>query len=174
MHPSHKQIVGRRLAARAFSLIELVIVVVIIAIIGAIAIPKMSRGAAGAGDSALIQNLAVLRSGLDLYQAENNGTYPSTANVYNALTQYNDGNGTLSATKTGAYIYGPYLRAVPNLPVGAKKGQNGMTDGSAYATQGTTPGSSANAGWVYTPATGQITANTTTEQDAASKLYNTY
>ena len=157
-----------------FSLIELVIVVVIIAIIGAIAIPKMSRGATGAAESALIQNLSVLRSALDLYQTENTGNYPTTANVYNALTQYNDGAGNLSATKTGAFIYGPYLRSVPNLPVGAKKGQNGITDGSAYAAQGATAGSSANAGWLYTPATGQVTANTTTEADAAGKLYNTY
>src|SRR6478609_3916616 len=110
----------RRVLRKAFSLIELVIVVVIIAIIGAIAIPKMSRGAAGAGDAALSQDLSVLRSALDLYQAENGGTYPTTANVYNALTQYNDGSGNLSATKTGAYIYGPYLRSVPSLPVGAK------------------------------------------------------
>ena len=56
-----------------FSLIELVIVVVIIAIIGAIAIPKMSRGATGAGDSATIQDLSVLRSASDLYNAEHPG-----------------------------------------------------------------------------------------------------
>src|SRR5438270_4086614 len=103
-----------------FSLIEHVIVVVIIAIIGAIAIPKMSRGAAGAGDSALIQNLSVLRSALDLYQTENAGTYPTVGNVTNALIQYNDGAGNLSATKTGNYVYGPYLRASPTLPLGAR------------------------------------------------------
>src|SRR5438270_13206986 len=103
-----------------FSLIELVIVVVIIAIIGAIAIPKMSRGAQGAADSALIQNLSVLRSALDLYQTENGGNYPTVGNVTNALIQYNDGNGGLSATKTGNYVYGPYLRASPTLPLGAR------------------------------------------------------
>ena len=159
---------------KAFSLIELVIVVVIIAIIGAIAIPKMSRGAAGAGDAALTQDLSVLRSALDLYQTENGGSYPTTANVYNALTQYNDGNNNLSAVKGGAFIYGPYLRSVPNVPVGAKKGQNGITDGSAFAAQGGTAGASTNAGWMYNASTGTITANTTTEADASSKLYNLY
>src|ERR1700759_1647750 len=95
--------VGARFNQRqvAFSLIELVIVVVIIAIIGAIAIPKMSRGAQGAGDSALIQDLAVLRSALDLYQAENGGAYPPAGTVATCLLQYNDGtgSGTTSATK---------------------------------------------------------------------------
>jgi general secretion pathway protein G len=145
-------------------LIELVIVVVIIAIIGAIAIPKMSRGAQGAGDSALIQDLSVLRSALDLYQTENGGTYPAAGNVTNALLQYNDGLGNLSATKTGNFVYGPYLRSVPSLPVGTtRKGSNGIAAADA-----------AGIGWIYTAATGAINANTTTEADAKGVLYNTY
>jgi general secretion pathway protein G len=148
---------------KAFSLIELVIVVVIIAIIGAIAIPKMSRGAQGAADSALIQNLSVLRSALDLYQTENGGNYPTAANVTNALIQYNDGNGGLSATKTGNFVYGPYLRAVPTLPLGTRKGSNGIATADAVGI-----------GWIYVAATGSINANTTTEADSKGVAYNTY
>src|ERR1700759_2370087 len=95
--------VGARFNQRrsAFSLIELVIVVVIIAIIGAIAIPKMSRGAAGAGDSALIQDLAVLRSAVALYNAEHpNAPLTTSATFPDALTKYTDASGTVSATKT--------------------------------------------------------------------------
>src|SRR5438105_10806146 len=91
----------------AFSLIELVIVVVIVAIIGAIAIPKMSRGAQGAGDSSLTQNLSTLRSALDLYQAEHNGNFPTAASAMVALTAFTDDQGNTSATKTGNYVYGP-------------------------------------------------------------------
>jgi general secretion pathway protein G len=149
-----------------FSLIELVIVVVIIAIIGAIAIPKMSRGAAGAADSALIQNLSVLRSALDLYQTEHGGSYPVPASVTNAMLQYTDDSGNTSATKTGNYIYGPYLRSVPTLPVGAKKGQNGIdTSGNA---------STATVGWIYDNTAGTIKANTTTEADTKGVLYSAY
>src|ERR1700722_18474270 len=90
--------------ARGFSLIELVIVVVIIAIIGAIAIPKMSRGAQGAGDSAVIQDLSILRGAVDLYNSEHPGAQLSAtstiANVTNALTLYSDINGNTSATKS--------------------------------------------------------------------------
>lgn len=147
-----------------FSLIELVIVVVIIAIIGAIAIPKMSRGAAGAGDSALIQDLSVLRSALDLYQTENGGNYPSAANLPLALTGYNDGtNSAPVATKDATHIYGPYLRSVPALPVGAAKGSTGIAALTGIGV-----------GWIYTAASGTITANTTTEADAKGVLYNTY
>jgi prepilin-type N-terminal cleavage/methylation domain-containing protein len=152
-----------RKTARGFSLIELVIVVVIIAIIGAIAIPKMSRGAAGAADSALIQDLSVIRSAIDLYQTENGGVYPTAANVTNALIQYSDGSGGLSATKDATHIYGPYLRSIPSLPVGAAKG--GTTIAATTA---------AGVGWLYTAATGGITANTTTETDAKGVLYSSY
>ena len=167
MSSAAAQVVGRGLGKRnrsAFSLIELVIVVVIIAIIGAIAIPKMSRGAQGASDSALIQNLSVLRSALDLYQTENGGAYPTIGNVTNALLQYSDGSGGLSSTKTGNFVYGPYLRAIPTLPVGARKGSNGIAAADA-----------ASIGWIYNQSTGAITANTTaSEADAKGNLYNTY
>lgn len=152
-----------------FSLIELVIVVVIIGIIGAIAIPRMSRGASGAADSALVANLSVLRNALDLYAAEHGGIYPSAANVSSALTEYTDKSGTVSASPGGKAIYGPYLRAVPPLPVGAAKGNTGI---AADAT-GT------NVGWIYTqpagPKSAQIEPNTTSsEVDAQGTAYSSY
>ena len=110
---------------RGFSLLELVIVVVIVGIIAAIAIPRMSRGSAGAADSALSGNLAVLRNAIDLYGAEHDGTLPGATTIANQLTLYTTSAGATSATKTGAYIYGPYVRTIPALPVGAKKGENG-------------------------------------------------
>jgi prepilin-type N-terminal cleavage/methylation domain-containing protein len=157
---------GARGGRGGFSLIELVIVVVIIAIIGAIAIPKMSRGAQGASDASLTQNLSTLRSGLDLYQAEHNGTFPAAGAVTDALTLYTDDQGNTSATKTGNFVYGPYVRALPPLPVGNNKGNTGI-DIAANAAK-------PNVGWIYNPANGTITANTTSEADAKSVLYSSY
>lgn len=150
---------------RAFSLIELVIVVVIIGIIAAIAVPRMSRGAAGAADSALTANLAVLRNAIELFQAEHGGAYPKLADMPGALTQYSNVLGTtFSATKTAECIYGPYVRAVPSLPVGADKGKSSFI--GAYA---------AGNGWVYNETTGTIIANCPdTEVDARGVKYNTY
>jgi len=150
--------------ASGFSLLELVIVVVIIGIIAAIAIPRMSRGSAGAADAALSGDLAVLRNALDLYAAEHNGSFPTNANVVAALTTYTNAAGTTNATKTTTYIYGPYIRAIPALPVGAAKGNTGIDDEAGSGV-----------GWVYTAATGDIVANTTSsEKDAAGKLYSDY
>ena len=146
-----------------FSLIELVIVVVIIGIIGAIAIPRLSRGAEGASDSALAGDLAVMRNALDLYATEHGGTYPAVATFEAQLTTYTDANGNANATKTGAFIYGPYLRTVPALKVGDEKGGTAVAAAAA-------PG----VAWVYNASAGTIVPNTGTGKDATGKLYTDY
>jgi prepilin-type N-terminal cleavage/methylation domain-containing protein len=154
---------------RAFSLIELVIVVVIIGIIAAIAIPRMSRGAAGANDSALSGNLSVLRKAVDLYQAEHDGAYPALATFADKLTKRTKSDGSVQpmpGTDDDQYPFGPYLRAIPPLPVGANKGQTAVHAGALGA---------ANFGWKYDDKTGSIQANSAgTEKDAAGKLYSDY
>jgi len=148
-----------------FSLLEVVIVVAILAILAAIGIPRMSRGSRGAGDSALKSNLALMRNGIDLYSAEHNGAYPAVGTFRSQLTQFTDSAGATSATKTTTQIYGPYLRSIPTLTVGAKKGKNGVS----------ADGAGANDGWVYTESSGAIIANTdANEADDGGKLYNTY
>jgi len=150
---------------RGFSLLELVVVVVIIGIIAAIAIPRLSRGSAGASDSALTGNLAVLRNAIDLFSAEHNGAYPALATFSNQLTQYCDANGTdLVTAKDANHPYGPYLRAVPTLPVGADKGKTSVV---AIYTAGN--------GWVYDATAGKINANCSDlEVDATGKKYSSY
>lgn len=134
--------------ARAFSLVELVIVVVILGIIAAIAIPRMSRGAQGAVESRLRSDLAVLRSAINLYAAEHNATFPAAGTVATQLTGYTDIDGNVNATKTGVYIYGPYIESIPALSVGTNKGKLGI----AAATGPTI-------GWIYTFSSGSIAPN---------------
>jgi len=152
---------------RAFSLLELVIVVVILGILAAIAVPRMSRSATAAADNAVMADLAVLRNAIDLFQTEHGGTYPSLTDLPNAMTQYSDIAGTtFSATKNTAtgIIYGPYMRAIPPLSVGANKGKATFigTLGGAF-------------GWVYDASTGNVTPNCPdAEVDARGVKYNTY
>ena len=150
---------------RGFSLLELVIVVVIIGIIAAIAIPHMSRGSAGAADSALSGNLAILRNAIDLYAAEHNGSFPTATGIVNQLTQYTDATGDAQAARDTTHIFGPYLRSVPPLPVGATyKGGTGISDTAA-----------AGVGWLYTAATGTIKSNTGAgDKDSRDVLYTDY
>ncbi len=144
---------GGRGLRRAFSLIELVVVVVIIGVVAAIAIPRMSRGSEGASESALEADLAVMRNAIDLYHVEHIGDDPASAAVFDdQMTLYTDLSGTSNASKGGGFIYGPYLRAVPPLPVGVQKGQTKVKVPPADGTPGF--------GWVYDSTDGTIVANT--------------
>lgn len=158
-----------------FSLIELVIVVVILAIISAIAIPRLSRSSRSAGGAALKQNLAALRSAIELYAAEHNGIYPD-ANIAAQLTGYSNATGTLRLAIADAdqkIVYGPYIKEIPPMPVGDKTGVSGIyvtSDPSALPQQG-----GANYGWWYNETTLVIRANlSNSARDDDDVPYNTY
>jgi len=142
-----------------FSLVELVIVVVIVGLLAAIAIPRISRGASGATDSAVAGDLAVLRSALEMYAAEHGGTYPAAATFSNQLTMYSSAAGATNAAKTATYAYGPYLLAVPTLKDGTMAGQTGIN--AVTATPSAEDGTATTSGWLYNATTGQIWANAT-------------
>lgn len=141
----------------------MVIVVVILAIIAAIAIPRMTRGTESSAEAALAQNLTVLQRAAEFYAAEH-GQYPSGAAVVQQLTGYTDLAGQVSPTntRTGPYLYGPYLRSVPPMPVGPNKGATGV--GTAAG-----PG----VAWVYDPARGAFTANTAGASDGTAESSET-
>ena len=160
----------RNARKRGFSLLELVIVVVIIGIIAAIAIPRMSRGTAGALDSALKQDLAVLRNAIELFSAEHDGSFPTLAKITNQLTLYSDSTITSDpvAARDKDHPFGPYLREVPKLPVGsANKGKDTFTSQLPVGT--------GDGGWYYNEATGEIRANCPdTEVDQLGNKWNSY
>jgi prepilin-type N-terminal cleavage/methylation domain-containing protein len=164
---------------RAFSLIELVIVVVIIGIIAAIAIPRMSRGSSGAADSAVAQDLALLRNAVDMYQSEHNGAYPAANGsiaVPDLLLNYSDQYGqNISPTKdtsANQIIYGPYLRSIPTISVGSNKGSAGI---AVSTTSGVTAAGGPGIGWLYNSVDGTFQPYTgTVTTDSAGKLYSSY
>ena len=143
---------------RGFSLVELIIVIVIIGLLAAIAVPRFSRGAAGASTNATSGDLSVLRNAIEIYAAEHNGAYPTQADFVTLMTQYSDVSGTTtSATPSAGTPYGPYLRRMPALKVGANAGDSGV------AALPTPPAEVAtgDVGWLYDQGTGQILANDT-------------
>jgi len=154
--------------ARGFSLVELVIVIVIIGVIGAIAIPRMTRGANNAGSSALKANLQVLRNAIELYRAEHDGAFPTVDDFESQMLQYSNAAGDTFATTpdTGTgVIYGPYLAAIPEVPVGPQKGATGVAaSGSEAATDG----------WIYNETTGTIIPHTDGATDQDGTPYTSY
>jgi prepilin-type N-terminal cleavage/methylation domain-containing protein len=170
-------------APRAFSLVELVIVIVIIGIIAAIAVPRVSHSAAGAGDSAVRQNLKVLRSAIDRYAAEHHQMWPGmcedgqgggekSADAFiRQLTQYSDDQGLTSRTPSAEYKFGPYVREIPPAPVGAHQGSRNVTIDSTASPPLV---QEVDAGWVYNPLTGEIIVNTDAANQDGSHTYDEY
>ena len=165
----------KRTRRTGFSLIELVIVIVILAVISAIALPRISRGAKAADESALGQNLSVLRSAIELYSAEHGGSFPgadgAAATFIDQLTKYSDKQGTTANAKDGAtgIVYGPYLHRIPTLTVGGNAGK------SDVGMQNTGPVVGGATGWVYNFTAGVLIANCPdTELSESGTKYNSW
>lgn len=170
-------------AAPAFSLIELVIVVVIIGIIAAIAIPRISSSVSSADESALTSSLSTMRRAIDVYAAEHGGFYPGAkadgaGNGFNSAgafisqtTRYSDVQGQVSDTRDANHPFGPYLRAIPPLPVGSNKGKNEVAIDTLNARPVVTAGAE---GWVYNPLTGEVIANSDAANRDNTRAYDEY
>ena len=157
---------------RGVSRVGLVSVVVSIGVIAAIAVPRISRGARGAGDSALKGSLAGLRNAIDMYAAEHGGTFPAgtEAVIIDQLTKKTDGAGAVGTT-AGVHIFGPYLRSgFPPLPVCTNTGKSNLkivTGDPVYSATSEV--------WVYSTDTGAIMANCHAgDADEQSVDCNTY
>jgi general secretion pathway protein G len=151
-----------------FSLTELLITTIVIGILAAIAIPKLSRSSVGAGESALMADLQMMRMAIENYASDHNGTRPTYANLVGALTKYTDAAGNVSSTKTATAIYGPYLAEIPTLRASKKQGGNEIAISSMNNKY------SARFGWMYDEATGTIAPNTQTDTDSTGRLYTDY
>ena len=150
--------------ARAFTLVEILIVVIILGILATIIIGLFQNGTKDAAAASVKDNLRNLRGQLELYMAQH-GSYPALATFEQQMTQYSDADGLTSPTRTPTHVYGPYIIQMPVLPVGVNKGKTGVTS-LTY---------SAGFGWGYDPTTGVIRANTpATEVDSDGIAFNTY
>ena len=73
---------------KGVTLIELLIVVLILGALAAIAIPRLTRSADTAKKNACYTNIDLINSQIELYAAENDGTYPANLEVITDSTTY--------------------------------------------------------------------------------------
>jgi len=110
------------------------IVVVIIGIVSTTLVPTFAQLNDEACESNLRANLRLVRGAIERYALEHHGAFPSAvgdgvnaANTYKSfltqLTQYTDAEGRKSnrLDRTN-FPYGPYLKAIPQAPLGPAKG----------------------------------------------------
>ncbi len=151
----------RRLSSleSGFTLIELIIVVSILGILAAIVLPEVQGHTQQAKESTAKDNLRILRTAIERYAFDHSsippgyvsGVFSSSSFTLKAQLLYcTDINGDtiLQSTKSGAYIYGPYLNELPENPF------NNQSDFQLIGDAVDMPASaSGDYGWIYKPKT---------------------
>lgn len=124
-----------------FTLVELVVVIMILGVLAAVAAPKFMSTSATASDNGLKQSLGVVRDAIELYAAQNAGTYPGDA-------------GTEADFKADIQ---PYLRGTgfPKCPVAKKDNSIRVATGNSALAGEATP----TASWAYNKDTGEFICN---------------
>jgi prepilin-type N-terminal cleavage/methylation domain-containing protein len=73
---------------KAFTLVELMIVVAILGALAAIAIPKINASSATAKANACSTNIDIMNSQIELYAANNDGSYPAALSTVTGDSDY--------------------------------------------------------------------------------------
>jgi hypothetical protein len=152
----------------SFPILELAIVLVVLGIVASIVGPRMSRGAGAPAvpnhDPVLVGRLKTFRTAINAYTNEHGGHTPDADRIVPQLTTYSDWAGRTSPVKTPQHFLGPYLREIPSLPVGSRKGRTTIGLPTDPATA-----------WTYDPTSGRVRANTPADEcDAARQPYASY
>lgn len=173
----------RQQLQHGFTLVELLIVVIILAILAAIVVPQFANTTQDANMSALDSNLSNVRSSLDLYAQQHNGSYPGSvassggtcggtagtgalnteAALLDQLAFYTNSSGQACTTRSdgaanaNAFPFGPYLkkRELPMNPITNIRLLVMVNAGNLSMTATDTDG------WMYDNVTGKFIANDT-------------
>jgi len=175
-HPSPLAV---RLSSRGFTLIEMLIVVVILGILATIVIPQFSNASVTAKENMLKDELRYLRTQIVVYKAQHHDIAPgypggdktagaTAADFVAQMTKPTTDYGVTNATSTPTFKFGPYLSAMPANPLTKLDGVLIVGD-----TEDIPDATSADYGWYYKPATGEIVGNTA-GSDSAGNAYRSY
>ena len=124
--------------ARGFTLIELLVVIAIIGLLASIVLASLTSARAKARDATRIAALDQLRTALEFYASDHNGSYPSTSGGWWGICS---DAGSHALTGSNGYIPNLAPTYIPTLPVDPKTGgaacSSSPTNSYSYNSNGT-------------------------------------
>ena len=148
--------------ARAFTLVEILIVVVLLAVLAAIVLPSLSKGTTMARESALASELGMLRRFVLIYASQhlevapgypngNTAAAPTDAAFRDQAMLSSKASGETAAVGTPGFKYGPYLSRIPENPFNKKDTVEMLANGQAFPVA-----ADDSHGWICKPQTGEV------------------
>jgi len=153
--------------ARAFTLVEILVVVVLLGILAAVVIPSAAKSTTPAKDSALASDLQLLRRFILIYKSQHlevgpgypdgDTTQAPTEQAFiDQATMASNANGQTAPAGTAGFNRGPYISKIPVNPFNGKNTVEMLADGQAFPAD-----ADDSHGWIYKAATSEIRADNT-------------
>lgn len=165
--------------ARAFSLVEILIVVVLLGILAIVVIPMVSASSISAKESALATDLQLLQRFVLIYKIHHLEVSPGYPNGQTTVapteqafidqaTLSSNNSGQTAAIGTAGFERGPYMQKIPVNPLNSKSSVQMLGNGENF------PANADNShGWIYKAETFEIRADST-GSDSSGKQYYDY
>jgi general secretion pathway protein G len=142
-----------RHGAIELTLVNALLLAIVVAIAGGVAVPLIEKYSTETERSALLQNLQTMRSQIELYKLDHNGTPPTVyQNTFPQLVRATNAQG-IPGPSGSKYPYGPYLHS--GIPVNPVTGCSIVVPVDTFPPTAPTGGG----GWIYHQTTGRVTAD---------------
>jgi len=164
--------------AKAFTLVEVLIVTVLLGVLAAIVIPTVSNSTTSAKGSAVATDLQLLRRFIMVYKAhhlevapgypDGDTTAAPTEDAFVAqATLSSNANGQTAAVGTAGYERGPYMQRIPINPFNGESTIEILGNGEDF------PADADNShGWIYKADTAEIRADSTGTDSGGKRYYD--
>ena len=164
--------------AKAFTLVEILIVVVLLGVLAGVVLPLVASGATSARESALALDLQMLRRYVLIYTSQHlevgpgypNGdrTQAPTEQVFvEQITLASKSNGQTAAAGTPGFNRGPYLMKLPANPLNHLSTVEVLGDAENFPAN-----ADDSHGWIYKASTKEVRADSTGTGDSGKAYYD--